>query len=86
MAESPRFKVLTPLDSPYSGAIALVSVEGLKFGELGAWLMSKHRIVNTPIEHEEFTGLRITPNVYTTVDEIDTFADKMIEATKNGIA
>ena len=86
LAESPRFKVLTPLDSPYSGAIGLVSVEGLKFGDLGAWLLSKHRIVNTPIEHAEFTGLRITPNVYTTVDEIDTFADKMIEATKKGIA
>ncbi len=86
LAESPRFKVLTPLDSPYSGAIALVSVEGLEFGKLGAWLMSKHRIVNTPIEHAEFTGLRITPNVYTTVDEIDTFSDKMLEAIKTGIA
>ena len=86
LAESPRFKVLTPLDSPYSGAIGLVSVDGLEFGKLGEWLMSKHRIVNTPIEHKEFTGLRITPNVYTTVDEIDTFADKMIEATKKGIA
>jgi len=86
LAESPRFKVLTPLDSPYSGAIALVSVDGLEFGKLGAWLMSKHRIVNTPIEHKEFTGLRITPNVYTTIDEIDTFSDKMIEAAKKGIA
>ena len=86
LAESPRFKVLTPLDSPYSGAIALVSVDGLEFGKLGAWLMSKHRIVNTPIEHKEFTGLRITPNVYTTLDEIDIFGDKMIEAIKTGIA
>ena len=85
-SESDRVKVLTPLDSKYSGAIALVSVDGLKFGELGAWLMSKHRIVNTPIQHAEFTGLRITPNVYTTVDEIDTFADKMTEAIKKGIA
>jgi selenocysteine lyase/cysteine desulfurase len=62
-----------------------VSVDGLDFGKLGGWLMSKHRIVNTPIQHAEFTGLRITPNVYTTVDEIDTFADKMTEAIKKGI-
>jgi selenocysteine lyase/cysteine desulfurase len=86
LAESPRVKVLTPLDSKYSGAIALVSVDGLEFGKLGAWLMNKHRIVNTPISHPEFNGLRITPNVYTTVDEIDTFADKMTDAIKNGIA
>jgi selenocysteine lyase/cysteine desulfurase len=86
VAESPRVKVLTPLDSKYSGAIALVSVDGLDFGKLGAWLMTKHRIVNTPILHPEFNGLRITPNVYTTVDEIDTFADKMTDAIRNGIA
>jgi selenocysteine lyase/cysteine desulfurase len=86
LAESPRVKVLTPLDSKYSGAIGLVSVEGLEFGALGTWLMAKHRIVNTPILHPEFNGLRITPNVYTTVDEIDTFADKMIDAIKHGIA
>ncbi len=85
LAESPRVKVLTPLDSKYSGAIALVSIDGLDFGKLGAWLMSKHRIVNTPIGHPEFNGLRITPNVYTTIDEIDTFADKMTDAIKNGI-
>jgi isopenicillin-N epimerase len=85
LAESPRVKLLTPLDSPYSGALALVSIDGLDFGKLGSWLMANHRIVNTPIQHAEFNGLRITPNVYTTVDEIDTFADKMIQAIRKGI-
>jgi selenocysteine lyase/cysteine desulfurase len=85
-SESDRVKILTPLDSPYSAAIALVSIDGLDFGKLSAWLVTKHHIVNTPIEHKEFTGLRITPNVYTTIDEIDTFADKMLEAVKKGIA
>jgi selenocysteine lyase/cysteine desulfurase len=85
LAESARVKILTPLDSEYSGALALVNVEGLAFDKLGAWLMSKHRIVNTPIRHAEFEGLRITPNVHTTVDEIDTFADKMTEAIKKGV-
>ena len=85
LAESTRVKILTPLDSEYSGALALVNIEGLAFDKLGAWLMSKHRIVNTPIRHAEFEGLRITPNVHTTVDEIDTFADKMTEAIKKGV-
>jgi isopenicillin-N epimerase len=84
--ESPRVKILTPLDSKYSGAIGLVSIDGLDFGKLSVWLMEKHRIVNTPILHDEFTGLRITPNVYTTLDEIDIFAEKMTEAIKKGIA
>jgi len=29
--------------------------------------------------HEEYEGLRITPNVYTTLEEIDTFAGAMEE-------
>lgn len=86
LAESPRVKVLTPLDSKYSGALALFNVEGLEFDKLGPWLMAKHRIVNTPIKHDEFNGIRITPNVYTTVDEIDTFADKVTEAIRKGIS
>ncbi len=86
LKESDRVKVLTPLDSKYSGALALVNVEGLPFDKLGAWLMAKHHIVNTPILHDEFNGLRITPNVYTTIDEIDIFADKMTEAIKKGIS
>ena len=85
-SESDRVKILTPLDSPYSGAIALVAVDGLDFGKLSEWLVSKHRIVNTPIDHAEFKGLRITPNVYTTVDEIDVFADKMLVAIRKGLA
>jgi selenocysteine lyase/cysteine desulfurase len=86
LAESPRVKVLTPLDSKQSGAIALFSVDGLDFSQLGGWLMAKYRIVNTPILHPEFNGIRITPNVYTTLDEIDTFADAVTVAIKKGIS
>ena len=49
-------------------------------------LVDKHRIINTYIGHPEFTGLRITPNVYTTPDEIDLFAEKVLEAIKTGVA
>lgn len=85
-AEDPRFTVLTPLDNRQSGAIALVHVEGLDTGQLSSWLLHTQRIVNTPIIHPEFNGIRITPNVYTTLDEIDTFCDAMLRAVKRGIA
>jgi hypothetical protein len=42
--------------------------------------------VTTPIVHPEFDGLRITPNVYTTLDEVDLFAEKTLEAIRNGVA
>ena len=86
LAESDRVRVLTPLDSPYSGAICLFSVTGMDMGKLGGWLMDKYRIVTTPITHPEFTGMRITPNVYNTPDEVDLFAEKVLEAIRKGVA
>jgi isopenicillin-N epimerase len=85
LAESSRVSVLTPLDNRQSGAIALFQVEGIDNVKLGAWLLNQHRIVNTPIVHPEFKGIRITPNVYTTLEEIDIFSDKVLEAVKKGI-
>ncbi|HEY3933912.1 MAG TPA: aminotransferase class V-fold PLP-dependent enzyme [Gemmatimonadales bacterium] len=86
LAEDSRVSVLTPLDNRQSGAIALVHIDGLDSGQLSTWLLKQHRIVNTPIGHPEFNGIRITPNVYTTLDEIDTFCDKMTQAIRSGIA
>jgi len=86
LAENDRVRVLTPLDSPYSGAIGLFNVVGMDMAKLNGWLVDKHRIINTFIGHPEFTGLRITPNVYTTPDEIDLFAEKVLEAIKTGVA
>ncbi len=86
LAASDRVKVLTPLGPDKSGAICLFNVEGLDQGKLGGWLSSKYHIVTTPMAHPEFSGIRITPNVYTTLDEIDTFSDAVLKAIKTGIA
>jgi isopenicillin-N epimerase len=86
MEESPRVKMLTPIGPNESGAIGVVSIDGMDMGKLGAWLLTKHNIVTTPLVNDEFNGMRITPNVYTTIDEVDLFADRVIRALKEGIA
>ena len=43
-------------------------------------LWDKWRIIATPIVHAEYKGMRVTPNVYTTLEEIDTFAGAMRES------
>jgi selenocysteine lyase/cysteine desulfurase len=85
-AESPREHVLTPLTGDKSGAICLFNVDGLDSVKLGNWLYEKYHIVNTPIVHPEFQGIRITPNVYTMPQEIDTFTDAVTKAIKVGIS
>jgi selenocysteine lyase/cysteine desulfurase len=85
LAASDRISIPTQLDTPYSGAIALVGVEGIEPGKLHGWLLREHRIQTVSITHPQFSGLRITPNVFTTVDEVDLFADRILEAVKVGI-
>jgi selenocysteine lyase/cysteine desulfurase len=85
LAESSRVRVLTPLDDTHAGGIALFNVEGLDTAKLQGWLWARHRIITTPILHAEFNGLRITPNVYTTLDEVDRFGDTVLEAIARGV-
>ncbi|MEZ4586856.1 MAG: aminotransferase class V-fold PLP-dependent enzyme [Gemmatimonadales bacterium] len=84
LSESDRIRIPTQLDTPYAGAIALVGIDGIDPVKLHGWLLNDHRIQTVAIVHPEFSGLRITPNVFTTVDEVDLFADKMIEAMRSG--
>jgi selenocysteine lyase/cysteine desulfurase len=85
LAASPRVKVLTPLDDPRrAGGIGFFGVDGVDPGKLGAWLLARHRIVTTPIVFPEFSGIRVTPNVYTTLDEVDLFAEKVLEGVRGG--
>jgi len=86
LAESSRVRVLTPLDGTQAGGIALFNVDGIDSAKLQSWLWSKHRIITTPIIHEEFHGLRVTPNVYTTLEEVDRFGDKVLEAVAKGVS
>ncbi len=85
-AESPRVRVLTELGPDKEGAICMFGVDGLDPVKLGGWMLANHRIVNTPIVHPEFNGIRITPSIYTSIDEIDTFVDTVKLAIRKGIA
>ena len=79
-----RARMLTPIGPNESGAIGVVTVDGMDMGKLRAWLLDKHHIVATPLIHPEFNGLRVTPNVYNTLEEIDRFAETMLSAIKTG--
>lgn len=72
---NPRVRILTSYDPRQSCGLTLFNIQGVDLGKLGGHLFEKYRIITTPIKHAEFEGLRITPNVYTTVREIDIFAE-----------
>jgi len=78
-------RLLTSFDPQQSCGLATVSLAGIEPGKLVAHLFERHRIIVTPMVHEEFQGLRITPNVYTTLREVDTFAEAMERVIQKGL-
>jgi isopenicillin-N epimerase len=79
LAREPRIRMHTNLDPAHSCAIGCVQITGLPAGKVVGRLWERWRIIVTPIVHAEYEGVRVTPNVYTTLDEIDTFATAMEE-------
>jgi selenocysteine lyase/cysteine desulfurase len=81
----PGVKILNSEDPEQSCAIGFVSIDGLDPNQLSAHLMNKHRIWSVSVVTPgEYGGLRITPNVYTTLEEIDHFADVMEKIARAG--
>jgi selenocysteine lyase/cysteine desulfurase len=78
LRQLPGVKILNSDDPEQSCGIGFVSVEGISAPKLAAHLWHKNRIWTTAVvTPNEYEGLRITPNVHTTLEEIDTFTDVM---------
>jgi isopenicillin-N epimerase len=76
----------TNLAPTHSCGLTTVEIEGIAPGDLAAWLMEKHHIFVTSIEHPNFKGIRVTPSVYTTRAEVDRFGQAMLIAATHGIS
>lgn len=89
----PRIKILTDLSEPAQAwAIGAVTIDGIDVGDLSKFLMDKYRIVVVglkggapPNQVFDYQCLRVSPNIYTTLEEIDTFVTGMEDALKNGV-
>jgi isopenicillin-N epimerase len=81
----PKVGFNTSFDPKQSCAIANFKIDGVDPVAIGGHLMSKYKIITTPIVHEEFTGVRITPNVYTTLWELDRFSEVVASIAKKGL-
>ncbi len=77
LAQSARFRIHTNLDPAHSCAIGNVQIIGVPTAKVVGQLWEKWRIIATPIGHAEYEGVRVTPNVYTTLEEVDTFITAM---------
>lgn len=80
-----KVKILTSFDPQQSCGLALVNIAGIDPVALSNHLFNEYRIITTPIKHAEFEGLRVTPNVYTTMREVEMFVQAMEKVIRHGL-
>jgi selenocysteine lyase/cysteine desulfurase len=84
LEKHPRVKILSSRLPDQAWGLANVSLEGVDVSKAYDFLWTKYRIITAAIKHAEYQGLRVTPNVYTTLEELDTFSTAIEDLLKNG--
>ena len=73
----PRINVNTPYQSHRSCGIANVGIQGMHGKDMAQRLMEEFQIWTVGIHEPPVVGCRITPNIYTTIEELDSFIEAL---------
>ena len=93
LKKHPKVKVLSETSEPAQcWGVMAVNIEGIDVRQLAKFLMDKYKIIVVPLVGGappnsvfDYQALRVSPNVYTTLEEIDTFIEAMEDALKSGV-
>jgi isopenicillin-N epimerase len=85
LKDVPKIRFNTSFDPAQSCAIANVHIDGTDPKAVTKYLFDNHHIFTVPIMHDEFEGIRITPNLYTTINELNYFCEVMTAIARNGL-
>ncbi|HEX9638399.1 MAG TPA: aminotransferase class V-fold PLP-dependent enzyme [Acidobacteriota bacterium] len=85
LRELPRVRFHSSFDPRQSCALFNVAIEGVDPEALGDTLWRRHRILTAAISHPECPGIRVTPNVYTSLEELDRFVGVMEQVARRGL-
>ena len=85
--ELPGVTVLNPPDPEQACGIGAMRIGGVDSGDLTDFLERKYRVhVRPRFVEGEFDCIRVSPSVFTTLEEVDLFAAGIEDAARNGIA
>jgi len=79
----PEVQLLTSLHSDFGGAIALIAIDGQKPEKTARILHGKYKIHTTSSKTDNIYGVRITPNVYTSIRDLDRLVVAIQEIAKD---
>ena len=73
--DNAKIRLNTSFDPKWGCAIGSVAVEGKQPQELDNFLLSKFKVHTVAINWENIHGVRVTPNVYTTIKNLDVLVE-----------
>lgn len=85
LRHSDRVKLHTNVTPGMACAMATIGIDGLDSAKLTSWLWDKHRTFVTTVGQGDFHGVRISPNVQTTLSELDRFCEAVELALREGL-
>jgi selenocysteine lyase/cysteine desulfurase len=83
-AAVPGVKLNTSLKPQYACALANFSIDGFKPEEIDGKLLEKYRLHTVAINWENIHGVRVTPNVYTSIQDLDLLVKAIKEIAAAG--
>ncbi len=82
LAAEPRIHLNTNLAEDMSSSLVNISVEGHTTSELSGWLMDKKKIFVTSGSRGNIEGIRVSPQVFTSLRELDQLVAALLEAAR----
>ena len=79
----PNVQFGTSMKPGFGCAIGIINIEGKKPAEFESFLMNNYSVHCVAIEWENIKGVRITPNVYTTLQNLDTLVQGIQKFAKS---
>jgi len=71
----PEFNLLTNTrDSSKWSGMVLFNINGINSSKLYKYLLEEERILTSPMAHNNFEGIRVSPNIFNTLSEMEQFA------------
>jgi isopenicillin-N epimerase len=86
---NPRIQMFSSLKPGETWGMAAVGIQGMEAAKISSFLFDNYRIIvaglaqgNLPGQQFPYQAVRVTPNIYTTIDEVDLFARAMEELVR----
>jgi len=77
-----RISFFTSDKPEYSCGLFNFAIDGMEASEISSKLFSKYKLYTVGIKWEKINGVRVTPNVYTTFEDLDRLIDAIREIAK----